>query len=209
MNQEDYVLQQFAASKNKLQQQQKAQQDQAEMDVNRRVAAGGLTGGAQSKAIERAQQGIAGQYASGEADLESQKNAQLGQVAAQKQAQEFQTGERLGSQQFAGAEAEKQRQLQKEQFEKSFGLQSDQFQEAKTQFDSQMKYQLSEFNENQKTNLINSVIALNKSDINMDNANNMKQVLARFSQLLGTFKGTGSTGIVPNRGPQSNGGYLI
>jgi hypothetical protein len=203
-SQEDLILQQYSAARQKLAQQQKVQGEEAQQGLARRQAMGGLTGGAAAKALEKTQTGLAEQYGNANADLSAAQAKALQDVQAQKEAQAYATSERvagqefagseaekgrqygtqerLGTQQFAGGEAEKQRAFQQEQFNKTFGLQQNQFNEAKRQFDQQMGFSLKELDENKKTNLINAAVAMDASGIG--SRNDMQHVMDRLVELF-------------------------
>lgn len=182
LSQEDLVLQQFSAARQKLGQQQKAQQDQAEQDLNRRTAMSAMTGGAATKALEKTQRGIAEGFGSASADLEAQQAKALQDVQAGREAQQYQTSERLGTQQFAAGESEKSRNEAQRQFNANYGLQNAQFQAAQNQFNKQMDFTYREFNENQKANLLNSLIALDQSGI--DSSADLNKIASFFANIM-------------------------
>lgn len=185
--QEELVLKQFAAARQKLDQSKKEGQQQMQDQLNRQQAITGLSGGAAMKAQKKANRALAEGFGSAEADLSAKEAEGLRAVQSEKEAREFQmseaekgrtfaTQERLGTQDFSSQEAGKQRtfqqeqadvdrQIQQRQFGEQIGLQKDQFQESKRQFDSQMQFQWTEFKENQRTNIINSLTALQKAGI--------------------------------------------
>jgi hypothetical protein len=108
-NQEELVLKQFAAARQKLGQQQKAGLDEVEASQNRQRAITGLSGGAAMKADQKARKAFVEASSGAEADLAANEAAALQNVKAQEEQRAFQTSERLGGQEFAGTQADLQR----------------------------------------------------------------------------------------------------
>jgi len=98
-------------------------------------------------------------------------------------AQGFASGERQASQQFASSESQRQEQIQKSQFGQTYGLQMKQFNESKDQFKKQMDFQMSEFSENKRTNLINAMTAFEKSGLG--NPERFNQILNSVNRIRG------------------------
>jgi hypothetical protein len=141
-----------------------------------------MTGGASTKALENSQRGIAEGFGSADATLSGQQAQALQGIQAQKEAQQYQTQERLGTQEFGAQEAQKQRSEAARQFNANYGLQNSQFEAAQNQFNRQMDFTYREFNENQKANLLNSMIALDQSGI--DSSQTLNQMEYLFNNLM-------------------------
>lgn len=190
-DQNELIAQQYGAAKQNLLQKQKVAQEDAQMGVNRNLAITGLSGGAALKAQQKANRNVNETFAGAQTDLEGQQAKALQDVQAQKEAQAFQSSERQAGQTFAGTQAELQRQYgtqerlggqqfqagetaasrqqQESQFARQYGLQNQQFEEARNQFSQQMNYQWQELDENKRTNLVNTLIALDKSGLSDTN----------------------------------------
>lgn len=142
------IAKQFGAQRQNLLYQNKAAQDQSNMAVDRQAAISGLNGGSALKAKENAQRGLNDQY--------QQASNQLTGQEAQAKGQESQYSRNLAEQQ--------------KQFSAQYGLQNQQFEESKNQFAQQMGLQNREFTENQKTNLVNTYLALDKAGLLINTA---------------------------------------
>lgn len=146
------IMKQFATARQGLQYQKANDMDVANMAADRNQAVSGLSGGAALKTHENASRAVNQSYSGAESNLSSQEAAAQGQVAATQEAQQFQS-----------SETAKQLAQQQSQFEKNYGLASKQFEASKDQFAKQMDYQWKEFTQNQQTNYLNTVTALNKA----------------------------------------------
>lgn len=139
---EALLKQQFAAQRNRLSGQQRETERQSAKQLNRLAATTGKTGGAIAKIKQQSLRDIGQAFGDAGTSLAGQEAGALEQVRSQTQAQRL-----------AQEEAQKERDLRESQFSKSLDFQKDSFAD-------QMRFQWAEFNENKRTNFINSLTAL-------------------------------------------------
>lgn len=176
--QNELITKQYANMRKANQAGQIEAERQNKLNLLRNANASGGFGGAEQKLQDESNTKLQQGFAANEAGIGAQESqAKLGIGEAERQ-RAFQTSERLGSESFAGEQARLGREQQESQFGRSLAQAGDFFNK--------------EFGENQKTNLINAMIALKKSgffDKNMDELANF------FSSGLGENYGN-----IVNRG---------
>lgn len=143
----DLLKKQFAGQRRQIGAAKGETQRQSKQGFDRLGALVGATGGALEKARQKETQNIGRQFA----------DVQAGAAAQEAQAQQALEQE-ISGKELAVSEAEKGRALQKEQFARQMAFQENSFAQ-------QFAFQMQEFDENKRTNLINSIIALDAANI--------------------------------------------
>lgn len=176
---EKLIREQFASSRRRLGGEKKKSLERLKGGFQRFAAANRLQGsGALLKAKGIQEQDVAQEFAGAERDVAGQEAQALSGLANIREQRKFAREERLGSQEFAAGEAAKEREAREGQFRETLEFQRDSFAQ-------QLQFQWAEFNENTKTNFINTAIALREAGL--DKAKNWDRLRQGLSRTGFTF----------------------
>jgi hypothetical protein len=177
---EGAIGQQFESARTRLGQQEARTKEDISQGLQKLQARVGAVGGSVEKARAKSLQETGREYAS-----------QYGELAAQEAGAKSQLKGEDVQRRFESEQMNKQLDQQNRQFAASYGLNVDQLNEMKKQFGEEMKFKWAEFDENQKTLLLNATVALKKAGIDG------KQISKYMDELTGYYGEERTKGLKP------------